>query len=286
MFNDLSLFAGIDLAARIERAELSLMAEGAQGAARRDPRERVLRQPIGSGLAVWAGAHSPLDKVVGVGMGGEFDDAVLEAVEKAYADRGAPVQFEVSTLADPGVVDRLTRRGYVLTGFENVLGLPLAPGRAAQPAEGVEVRAVGSGEFDRWLDIFIDGFAAPDTQGVGSDEAFPREVLADAMRDMAGASGFSGSIAWLDGAAAGAASLRLHDGVAQLCGAATLPEFRRRGVQASLLSTRLAAAAAAGCDLAVVTTLPGSKSQQNVQRLGFQLLYARAVLVDPASAQR
>ncbi|AFU05395.1 putative acyltransferase [Nocardia brasiliensis ATCC 700358] len=286
MSNDLSLFAGTDLAARIERAERSLMAEGAQGAARRDPRERVLRQPIGSGLAVWAGAYSPLDKVVGVGMGDEFDDAALEAVEKAYAERGAPVQFEVSTLADPGVVDRLTRRGYVLTGFENVLGLPLAPGRAAQPADGVEVRAVAPDEFDRWLDIFIDGFAVPDTQGAGSDEAFPREVLAHAMRDMAGASGFSGSIAWLDGAAAGAASLRLHDGVAQLCGAATLPEFRRRGVQASLLSTRLAAAAAAGCDLAVVTTLPGSKSQQNVQRMGFQLLYARAILVDSASAQR
>ena len=31
--------------------------------------------------------------------------------------------------------------------------------------------------------------------------------------------------------------------------------------------------------VAVVTTAPGSKSQQNVQRQGFQLLYTRAVLV-------
>jgi hypothetical protein len=28
-----------------------------------------------------------------------------------------------------------------------------------------------------------------------------------------------------------------------------------------------------------VTTMPGSKSQQNVQRAGFELLYARAILV-------
>ena len=35
----------------------------------------------------------------------------------------------------------------------------------------------------------------------------------------------------------------------------------------------------AGCDLAVVTTQPGSVSQQNVTREGFALLYARAVLV-------
>jgi hypothetical protein len=40
--------------------------------------------------------------------------------------------------------------------------------------------------------------------------------------------------------------------------------------------------AAAGCDVAVVTTQPGSKSQQNVQRRGFDLLYARAVLVKHA----
>jgi hypothetical protein len=45
-----------------------------------------------------------------------------------------------------------------------------------------------------------------------------------------------------------------------------------------LLEHRLAAAAAAGCSLAVVTTQPGSKSQQNAQRRGFALLYARRAL--------
>jgi len=78
---------------------------------------------------------------------------------------------------------------------------------------------------------------------------------------------------------AGGASMRLTDGVAQLCGAATLPAHRRRGVQTALLEERLAIAAAAGCDLAVVTTQPGSKSQQNVQARGFDLLYTRAILV-------
>jgi ribosomal protein S18 acetylase RimI-like enzyme len=89
-------------------------------------------------------------------------------------------------------------------------------------------------------------------------------------------------MARIGGVAAGAAELRLHDGVAQMAGAGTLPQFRRRGVQMSLLSTRLAAAAAAGCDLAVVTVQPGSKSQENVQRHGFQLLYARCILVRSA----
>ena len=73
----------------------------------------------------------------------------------------------------------------------------------------------------------------------------------------------------------------IADGIAQLTGAATAPAHRRRGVQTALLSARLAVAAAAGCDLAVVTTQPASKSQQNAQRRGFALLYTRAILVKP-----
>jgi predicted acetyltransferase len=66
-----------------------------------------------------------------------------------------------------------------------------------------------------------------------------------------------------------------------LCGAATAPSFRRRGVQSALLAERLREAAAARCDVAVITTQPGSKSQQNAHRQGFALLYARAMLVKP-----
>ena len=82
-----------------------------------------------------------------------------------------------------------------------------------------------------------------------------------------------------DGELAGGASLRIDDGVAQLAGAATAPAHRRLGVQSALLSARLADAADAGCDVAVITTQPGSRSHQNAQRQGFDLLYTRAVLV-------
>ena len=86
-------------------------------------------------------------------------------------------------------------------------------------------------------------------------------------------------LAWRDGVIAGGASVRMADGIAHFTGAATVPVHRRRGVQTALLSARLADAAAAGCDIAVITTAPGSVSQQNVQRQGFDLLYTRAVLV-------
>jgi hypothetical protein len=50
-------------------------------------------------------------------------------------------------------------------------------------------------------------------------------------------------------------------------------------VQSALLRARLVDASRQDCDLAIVTTEPASKSQQNVQRAGFALLYSRAVLI-------
>jgi hypothetical protein len=49
-------------------------------------------------------------------------------------------------------------------------------------------------------------------------------------------------------------------------------------VQSALLAKRLAAAGRAGCDVAAVTTQPGSRSAENLQRRGFERLYTRAVL--------
>ena len=55
-------------------------------------------------------------------------------------------------------------------------------------------------------------------------------------------------------------------------------------MQTALLRARLMDAAAAGCTIGVVVTQPGSKSQQNVQREGFALLYARQPAGEAGSA--
>src|SRR5882724_13600004 len=93
----------------------------------------------------------------------------------------------------------------------------------------------------------------PDTQGVPSHEEFPREVIERAERDMV-AAGVVRYAALRDGVIAGGASFRVAEGIAQLTGAATAPAHRRRGIQTALLAARLADAAAAGCDIAVITT--------------------------------
>jgi hypothetical protein len=56
-------------------------------------------------------------------------------------------------------------------------------------------------------------------------------------------------------------------------------------VQSALVTARLRDATDVGCDVAVVTTAPGSTSQKNVQRNGFHLLYTRAILFKAAAVQ-
>lgn len=278
------LFAGIEIAARIERAEAGLIADGAAAARRRDPSLGVFCEELGGGVAAWVGAGSPLCKVAGLGFA-RVPDAALwqrdwERVEAAFAARDAAVRVELSTLGDPQIARTLTRRGYTLLGFENVLALALGPQHDAPAlAPGIEVARCAPEALDAWLEVVVDGFAVPDGAGVASDESFPREVLEQAMVDLCASPAFVRCLATRDGVTAGGAGMRLSGGIAQFCGAATLPAHRRRGVQGALLAVRLAQAREAGCDLAVVTTQPGSTSQQNVQRLGFELLYARAVLV-------
>ena len=191
----------------------------------------------------------------------------------------ARLQVELATLADPAVGRLLTSRGYHLAGFENVLARRIDQ-VAAGAAEGIAIAEVDADSSARWITTVTDAFLQADVfDGPESHESFDRATLERTYRYFAAVPGATRLLARLDGEVAGGASLFLHEHTALLCGAATLPASRRRGVQSALLQARLARAREAGCDLAVVTTQPGSKSQENVQRAGFELIYSRAVLV-------
>jgi GNAT superfamily N-acetyltransferase len=279
-------FADIALARRIESSEARLSEGVVRHVARTRPSARGFVETVAGGVAAYGGPGSPFNKLIGAGFDGPPDEARLAEVEAAFFERGSPVQAEVATLASPAFHAALTRRGYLLQGFENVLGLAIDDDAAASTAagSGIDVSPCGPGEFQLWLDLVVAGFEQPDASGAGSGvPPPPRDGLVQVMNDMTAAPGFHRQVARLGGEPAGGASMRLDEaGIAQLAGAATLPAFRRRGVQRALLAARLAMAARAGCDLAVVTTQPGSQSQANAERQGFRLLYARAVLVkDP-----
>lgn len=273
------MFVSNELAARIESAETSFMAEIVAGVQRRRPEVDAWCERFAGGCAGYAGPNVPVNKVVGIGFAGLPDSGKLSEIEKRYHERDTAVAIEVATHADPALFTMLGERGYKLTAFEDVVGVAL-PAVAGPRADAVELSVVAAGpEREPWLDVLVEGFTAPDAQGVDSHEDFQRDFLREIMRDLASVENFTAYLASIGGQVVGGGALRTHGGIAHLCGAATLPSARRRGVQTTLVSERLQAAFAAGSELALTATQPGSKSQENMKRQGFELLFSRAVMV-------
>ena len=104
-------------------------------------------------------------------------------------------------------------------------------------------RADGESASQQWIDALVEGFAVPDVTETGvTGESFPADVLREIFSNYDGVTDFRRYLANIDGRVAGGGGLFTGHGVGILCGAATLADFRRQGVQAALLRP-----AAGGC---------------------------------------
>ncbi len=281
------IHANTALAQRIERAECQLVLDMAQSVARRSQDGEVLIARLGGGAAIFAGPNSPLNKWIGLGFDGALDEVRVAELEAEFARRSCAARVELSAFADPSITPMLSRSGFRLVGHENVLALELDSARVAQlqreqhaDTGDIVVTVVDHLESRIWLDVVISGFLHPDgSAATPPTESFEREALERAFTDSIEVSGFDLHLARRGGVVAGGGGVRRFEGIAQLCGASTLPVHRRHGVQTALLRARLLAAAAAGCEFAIVTTELESLSQRNAQAHGFKLLYPRTILV-------
>jgi GNAT superfamily N-acetyltransferase len=86
-------------------------------------------------------------------------------------------------------------------------------------------------------------------------------------------------LAFGGGRAAAAGAMAIHGGLATLFADSTMLGSRGAGLQGALIRERLRVAVEEGCDLATASTLPGSVSQRNYERNGFQVAYTKAILV-------
>jgi hypothetical protein len=274
-----SLFADATLAARIDRAEARMCAHFADSIRVEKPQAAPLVLPVSGGLAVYVGPASPVNKVIGLGFDAELDLVELAHIEREWRARSEPVRIEMSVLTDPALGAALTKRGYRLHGFENVLGLRLGGDIPGPAISNVAVDLAARDEWGIWLDIAVDAFSSLDGTGSVPPDSLEREQLRAVLEEVMGVPGFIRYLARVEGEPVGEAAMRIDSDLAQLAGAGTRPYARGRGVQKALLQRRLADAHAAGCTLAVVTTAPGTRSQDNVMRRGFDLLYTRAILV-------
>lgn len=254
------IFADAHLARRLEWAEAAI-SRGTSG----QPGTALL--DLDGGCAIFAGVDSPLTQAVGVGLNGPVGEARIVEIETFFRSRGARVKFEVCPLADPDFAVSLGERGYRVTEFNNVLVKRLA---GSETAASPRARRASANELELWSYTVGRGFF--DNRELTGEEM----DIGRAIARMAGAVCWLGTAA--EGQVAAAAAMAVFNGVAALFADSTVAEFRGSGLHRELIAARLGEAVAAGCELATASTLPGSGSQRNYERMGFQVAYTRVTM--------
>lgn len=257
------------LSQRLERAE------GRSNAAFVEARRRITPETgaewieVAGVYAMYDGAESPCTQTFGLGLFDLITAHVLDSIEAFFLSREAPVFHEVTPIAGVDLVPLLNGRGYRPVELSNVLCCDIEQTLAGltRRAADVTTRPIGDTEVDLWAQISARGWSTE------------HEGLADFMFDFgrvaAQSEGSHPFIAELEARPVAAGGLFIHDDLALLAGASTIPEARNHGAQNALLFDRLKFAGEQGCKLASMAALPGSQSQINAQKNGFQVAYTR-----------
>ena len=266
--SNVPVLADHTLAQRLERAEAAANARFVEQRAALSPGSGATWTDVGGTYAMFDGVGSPITQSFGLGMFGAATNRELDQLEAFFESCGSPPFHEVSPIAGKDLFISLSRRGYEPFELTSVLYQPLGDSRISDPSlnPDVKVRVARPDETETWAQTCVQGWSE-------------FEEYIDMMLDLARINGARGDtlcfFAELNERPIATGILSIHEGVALLAGASTIPEARKQGAQRALLNARLNAAAEAGCDLAMMAAEPGSASQRNAERHGFRIAYTR-----------
>ena len=263
------IYSDRPLSQLLEQTEARANVDFVESRARLDPSYGAEWIKVGGASAQFDGVESPLTQTFGLGIHEDATAEHLDEIEAFYKERGAPVFHEVSPLAEQSILTLLSDRGYRPIELTSVMFRELSrlPDKPLVANAQISIRQTDESEADLWAATSARGWATI------------HESLADFMlafgKIAARMSGGHPFVAEINGEVVGAAGLGIYDEICILSGAATVPEARNRGVQNALLDARLRLARERNCTLAMICALPGSQSQKNAQKNGFNIAYTR-----------
>ena len=260
-------FADLALSRRLERTEAHGNAAFVEARAQAFPETAATWIEVGGAYAMFDGPGSPVSQTFGLGIVEPVTTDTLDQIETFFLQRGSDVFHEVSPLADPTTFALLNERGYKPIEFTSVMFRPISRDVVLPAAQNskVKVHVTTDSEKEVWSETAFQGWSE-------------FVELTDFLRQMGKVHACSKSpsfLAELNDEPIATGMLTIHEGVALLAGASTIPTARRQGAQLSLLEYRLRYGAEQGCDIAMMAALPGSASQRNAERHGFRIAYTR-----------
>ena len=262
------IYSDKSLSQKLERTEARACSDFVETRARLEPESGASWIEIAGTYAMFDGIGSPLTQTFGLGI---FEDATpehLDELEKFFKERGADVFHEVSPIVDQSLMALLSDRGYRPVELSSVMYQELteSSGKVRLNSE-IKTRIVDDAEADLWAATVAAGWAMEEPALV--DFLLAIGKIAGRM------SGGKPMLAELNGKPIAAAGFQIYDDTCILAGASTIPEARRQGAQNALLAARLQYAIEHGCRFAMMCAMPGSQSQKNAQKNGFDIAYTR-----------
>lgn len=254
------------LASRLESCEGKTNAAFVEARARLRPESGATWMRCAGAYALFDGVGSPLTQTFCLGLFATPSVEDFETIERFFEERGAAIFHEVSPMAPAETLELLVARGYRPVELTTVMFRPISIAASGRNEGRVRARIASDEEIDRWSDTAAEGW-----REFGELSSFMRDI----GRVSASSDGMTPFFAEIDGRPVGTGAVAVHDGVAILAGASTIPEERKQGAQRALLEARLRHAAEHGCDLATMGAAPGSASQRNAERQGFRIAYTR-----------
>lgn len=259
-------FSDLALSKRLERAEGHACVQYAEARRRVFPDSGAKWIECAGAYAAFDGIESPITQTFGLGIFEELTPDSLDVIERFFLDLGAPVLHEVSPFAGVPALEMLCSRNYRPIEISSVLFRPVEQPPAEKQSD-VSVRLIAPEEAQMWSDVSARGWSHehPELRDFLIDLGAVTAAREDGLCFLASHEGKPGA----------AGVLCIHDGVALFGGSSTVPELRRRGLQAALLNARMRYAFEHGCDLAMMVAHPGSDSHRNAERKGFHVAYTR-----------
>ncbi|TVX92662.1 GNAT family N-acetyltransferase [Paenibacillus agilis] len=194
------------------------------------------------------------------------DIEYVESIVDFYRSRDRKVQFEIiPSMVDHRFLKRLADLGLYQSGFHCSLYTdPAFPKEEIQ--DGVTIKEVQEDQFDLYARIHCRGTGL-------SDDGIP--YVAQNNKVLCQRDGWKFFIAYVNEVPAAASVMYMNNHLASLTFAATLPEYRTRGLHNRMLQRRLVEANRNDCRLAISQCAFLSQSHRNMERIGMKLGYVR-----------
>jgi GNAT superfamily N-acetyltransferase len=250
-------------ALRAERAEAAYWATYARNIPTTDDTRDTGAIPVAGGYAICLQGTS-VQYGLGVGTARPLREDDLRIVDEFYGSRRLDSRLELHPAVAMRDAPIVSRWGYRPERAVTILEREIGPD-AALPA-GFSVEMLTSRKHE-WTELVVGGL---------SDSALQSELERTRRTAHVCASAANALVAIrVDGKLAGGGALGVTGDAAFLFCAATLPEYRRRGVHAALIGARLAVGRSRGATFAFTTAAPDSEALLSAEAAGFTASYVR-----------